>query len=200
MLVAAEELLRHGGADALTVEAVIERAGTSTGSFYARFGSRRGLYVAMHERFLGTLATTWQRAARDAFTQPTLADALELFFGVIFDAIRRHRDTLHFHMIQNAHDVEMRAQGNEVSRTVFVALVDIVEAHSTHKSGLDLDKLDLVGRALFGLILEIVLFEPHEANGRDLTDQQRAERFTEMVLGYLRDRERSNLVGDVESA
>ena len=40
MLVAAEELLRLGGADALTVEAVIERAGTSTGSFYARFGNR----------------------------------------------------------------------------------------------------------------------------------------------------------------
>jgi AcrR family transcriptional regulator len=55
MLDAAERLLRTGGPEALTVEAVIEQAGTSTGSFYSRFGSREGLFMAMHERFLTTV-------------------------------------------------------------------------------------------------------------------------------------------------
>lgn len=185
MLVAAEELLRHGGADALTVEAVIERAGTSTGSFYARFGNRRGLCVAMHERFLETLDAALRQATKDALVQPTLRDSLCLFFGAIFAEVRRYRDTLHFHMIQNAHDVDMRAKGNEVSRGAFALIVKIVETHTPGASKVDLDKLDLVGRSLFGMILEIVLFDPDEVNGRDLSDEQRAERFADMVLAYL---------------
>lgn len=185
MLVAAEELLRLGGADALTVDAVIERAGTSTGSFYARFGNRQGLLVAMHERFLETLDATWRRAANDALAQSTLRDSLRLFLGVVFVAVRRHRDTLHFHMIHNAHDENMRSQGNELTRGAFALIVEIVGTHAKHESDVDLDKLDLVGRALFGLLLEIVLFDSDEVNGRHVADEERAERFTDMVLAYL---------------
>ena len=139
----------------------------------------------MHQRFLETLDATWRQAANDALVQSTLRDSLHLFLGVVFAAVRRHRDTLHFHMIQNAHDVDMRAQGNEFSRAAFALIVEIVGTHATRKSDVDLEKLDLVGRALFGLLLEVVLFDSDEVNGRDVSDEQRAERFTDMVLAYL---------------
>lgn len=185
MLVAAEELLRLGGADALTVESVIERAGTSTGSFYARFGNRRGLFVAMHERFLETLQATWRQTATDALAQSTLRDSLRLFFGVVFAEVRRHRDTLHFHMIHNAHDLEMRGQGNEFSRGAYAMLVEVVRTHSPRTADVNVDKIDLVGRTLFGLLLEIVLFDSDEVNGRNVSDERLAESFTDMVLAYL---------------
>ena len=52
MLDAGEQLFYEGGSPALTLEAVIERAETSTGSFYARFGDMRGFLDAMLDRFV----------------------------------------------------------------------------------------------------------------------------------------------------
>ena len=185
MLDAAEELFREGGGDALTVEAVIERAGTSTGSFYARFGNRRGLFVAMHERFLDTFDAALRGAAIDALERPTLREALHAFFTEVFATVRRHRDTLHFHVIQNAHEPDMRAQGNELTRGIFTLIVEIVAKHSNELPADTLDKVDVIGRALHGLTLEIMLFDDDEVTGRTLSDARCAELFTDMVLAYL---------------
>lgn len=185
MLEAAEELFREGGGDALTVEAVIERAGTSTGSFYARFGSRRGLFVAMHERFLETFGAAVQAVALEALDQSTLHESLHTFFTGVLTTVRRHRDTLLFHVIQNAHEPEMRAQGNAVTQGAFVLIVEIVRAHSSESESIDLDKIDLIGRTLHGLTLESMLFDSKELTGRMMSDEQCAELFTEMVMAYL---------------
>jgi len=185
MLDAAEDLFRSGGSDALTVDAVIERAGTSTGAFYARFGNRRGLFVAMHERFLEIFGRALDDAARAARQQTNLRDALLIFFEETLASTRRHRNTLHFHMIQNAHDADMRTQGNEFNRGAFELISDIVEWHSKSGATIDVDRLDLIARTFFGLILETILFAPEESNGRHVSDQDRAARFTDMVLSYL---------------
>lgn len=55
MLDTAESPLDAGGPDALTVDAVVQAAHTSTDSFYARFGDRHGLLVALQDRFLERL-------------------------------------------------------------------------------------------------------------------------------------------------
>ena len=52
MLDAAEVVFAEGGADALTVDAVVKRPEGSIGNFYGRFGDRDGLLQAMHGRFL----------------------------------------------------------------------------------------------------------------------------------------------------
>lgn len=185
MLDAAEELFREGGGDALTVEAVIERAGTSTGSFYARFGNRRGLFVAMHERFLETFGAEVQAAVFEALDQPTLRESLHTFFAGVLTSVRRHRNTLLFHVVQNAHDIDMRAQGNELTQGAFVLIVDMVKAHSSETATIDLDKIDLVGRALHGLTLQMMLFEDDEVTGRSMSDERCADVFTDMVMAYL---------------
>lgn len=43
MLDAAEELLHNGNAHQVTVQNVVQAAGATVGSFYARFGSLEGL-------------------------------------------------------------------------------------------------------------------------------------------------------------
>lgn len=50
LLDAAEGILLEKGLDAVTVPAVIERAGSSVGAFYARFEDKRALLEAVHER------------------------------------------------------------------------------------------------------------------------------------------------------
>ena len=185
MLDAAEELFREGGGDALTVEAVIERAGTSTGSFYARFGNRRGLFVAMHERFLETFGEAVQTVALEALDQPSLRESLHTFFTGVLTTVRQHRDTLLFHVIQNAHEPDMRAQGNAVTQGAFVLIVEIVRAHSSESVSIDLDKVDLIGRALHGLTLQMMLFEDDEVTGRTMSDERCADVFTDMVMSNL---------------
>ena len=185
MLEAAEELFREGGGDALTVEAVIERAGTSTGSFYARFGNRRGLFVAMHERFLETFGAAVQTVALEALEQPSLRESLHTFFTGVLTTVRQHRDTLLFHVVQNAQEPEMRAQGNELTQGAFVLIVDMVKAHSSELASIELDKIDVVGRALHGLTLQMMLFDADEVTGRTMSDERCAELFTDMVLANL---------------
>lgn len=50
LLEATEALIREGGLDAVTVPAVVKRAGSSVGSFYARFPDKNALLETMHER------------------------------------------------------------------------------------------------------------------------------------------------------
>lgn len=185
MLDAAEELLRHGGANALTVEAVIERAGTSTGSFYARFGSREGLFVAMHERFLGVFATLMTDVVDQARMRPTAEQALRTFIDGLFSGVREHRNTLAFHVLHNVHNIEMRAQGNEMTRALTEMMGELISRHPSDPRRVDAARLDMAARAMFGLCLELVIFDDDEVTGRAITPRQFTDRFTAMVISHL---------------
>ena len=78
MLDAAEAVFAEGGADALTVDAVVKRSEGSMGNFYGRFGDRDGLLKAMHERFLERLGGATQAAVAAAAGEKTLAGAMPL--------------------------------------------------------------------------------------------------------------------------
>ena len=73
MLDAGEAIFAEGGDGALTVEAVVKRAGTSVGSFYSRFGDRDGLLQSMHERFLLRIGGAAHVAVAAAGNEKTLA-------------------------------------------------------------------------------------------------------------------------------
>lgn len=185
MLDAAEELLRFGGADALTVDAVIERAGTSTGSFYARFGSREGLFIALHERFLEVFATLMTDVVERARARPTAEQALRTFIGGLFSGVREHRNTLAFHILLNAHNAEMRAQGNEMTRLLTAMMSELIATHPTDARRLDAARADMAARTMLGLCLELVIFDDDEVTGRAITARQLTDRFTAMVISHL---------------
>lgn len=62
LLDAAEELIREGGLDAVTVPAVVARAESSVGSFYARFPDKGALLETLHERACNQTIWTFERA------------------------------------------------------------------------------------------------------------------------------------------
>jgi AcrR family transcriptional regulator len=67
LLDAAEALLLEGGLDAVTVPAVVHRARSSVGAFYARFPDKQALLVTLHER-----ACRQSVAAADQLLAPSL--------------------------------------------------------------------------------------------------------------------------------
>lgn len=185
MLDAAEDVLREGGPDALTVEAVIECAGTSTGSFYARFGNREGLFAAMHERFLDGFGTEVQSVLVEAMNRASVEATIECFVEGVFDAVRRHRGTLVFHVLHNAHDPTMRAQGNELTTALAHAFGDAIRRHAHDPRTVDDDTMSVIGRSLLAMTLELMLFDDHEVTGRAVSHQKLVESWRDMVLALL---------------
>ena len=60
------DILEADGSDALTVQAVVDRAGSSVGSFYARFGGKDDLLDYLGERVWREALERWN----DALTSP----------------------------------------------------------------------------------------------------------------------------------
>ena len=185
MLDAAEHLLRTGGPSALTVDAVIEAAGTSTGSFYARFGNREGLFAAMHERFLSGFGSEVGAALAGAAEQSTLQRTIEHFIDGVFTTVRLHRGALAFHVFHNAHDPVMRSQGNELTQLLSAALHHTIEHHHVEPRPVDDATLSAISRMVFAMTLELMLFDDHEVTGFGLTPDQLAKKCTTMAMALL---------------
>jgi AcrR family transcriptional regulator len=170
MLSAAVQLLREGGADAVNVDAVIARAGTSTGAFYARFGNRRGLLEALHERFLADFGLEVDEVMRRAGSACSPHEVLQILIGGLLDHVRTHRDSFAFYVLVNAHDPAMRAQGNAATQTITKALNDLLSAHLPECAPHRIAKVsDFTARTVMAFSLEIMLFDDHEATGTPLT-------------------------------
>ncbi|MEI7623896.1 MAG: TetR/AcrR family transcriptional regulator [Actinomycetes bacterium] len=187
MLDAAESLMREGGPRAITIEAVIERSGTSMGSFYARFESREGLFQALHERFLNyVIEEDLFQQLEDAIAQPDLASAVHTFISRLYLMQQKHRDATAFFLIFNSGDAVMRTQGAEISREFAELLYRLVKAHRsevTHKNirvASDFASMMITGIALQGLI-----YEPGEFTGRARSTKQIIDSTSQAVVAYL---------------
>ena len=185
MLDAAEQLLQTGGPHTLTVDAVIALAGTSTGSFYARFGNREGLFAAMHERFLSGFGSEVAAVLAEAAEQSTLQRTIKHFIHGVFTIVRKHRGALAFHVLHNAHHPVMRSQGNELTQLMSAALHHTIEHHHNEPRPVDNATLTTISRMVFAMALELMLFDDHEVTGFELAPQHLADKCTTMAMALL---------------
>jgi AcrR family transcriptional regulator len=88
LLDAAERILLARGLDAVTVPEVVREAGSSVGSFYARFPDKRALLETLHERACAQTITNadvllaperWDDASLDTLVQTGVAFAVQVF-------------------------------------------------------------------------------------------------------------------------
>ncbi len=71
IVAAALELLRESGVEGTTVSAIVKRASTSVGSFYARFSGKDELVRYLRDRFRGEVLARWDAGA-EAVDWPSL--------------------------------------------------------------------------------------------------------------------------------
>jgi AcrR family transcriptional regulator len=186
MLTAAEALFAAGGAEAVTVEAVVRKAGTSVGSFYARFTDRAGLLAAMHGRFLERMREEAGAAVAAAARQPSLARAVGAFVTHVLPAARRHRESILFFVAVSATDSPLRKQGlaaNPGFAGAFAAVVMPFREEIPHRN--PEAAIDVAFRMLFAVFLQQAMFTPKEATGRAISGAALARELTRCLVSYL---------------
>jgi AcrR family transcriptional regulator len=92
---ASVEILEQEGPDALTVQAIVDRAGSSVGSFYARFGGKDDLLDYLGARLWRDASERWEQAlaSRD-WDALDLAQLAEGSARLLLEAERSHASYL----------------------------------------------------------------------------------------------------------
>ena len=186
MLDAAESLFAAGGAEAVTIEAVVRQSETSVGSFYARFINRDGLLAAMHGRFIENFETEAKAAIAVAVRQPTIERALLSFTKQAFESARRNRESILFFVATSATDTSLRHPGlaaNPGFAAAFAAVILPFRDQINHKKP-EL-AIDITFRIFFAMFIQRALFTPREATGRAITDTVLAREITNCLILYL---------------
>lgn len=186
MLDAAEHLLATDGPDALTVDAVIARARTSVGSFYARFGDRHGLLLAMQDRFLSRLTDALDATVTAAAAEDDLPTAVRTLVTEFLKAFREHRTAFHAYLLQNRSDPQMRDRGAQASRQAADAVNRLLHARGDHVHHPDLDlAADFTYRVLFALATQTVLLDDLDVTGHHHSPTTWTDQTTTLLLAYL---------------
>ncbi len=112
LLDAAEAIIIEGGIDAATVAEVARRAGSSVGSFYARFADKEALLRCMLERFHEqAIATTDAVLVPPRWDGVELGDALETMLLFMMRVLRERRRLMVAMLTRAAGDPTLAALG-----------------------------------------------------------------------------------------
>ena len=187
MLDAGEQLFYEGGSPALTLEAVIERAETSTGSFYARFGDMRGYLDAMHERVLATVAHEMLPVLAQAATEPDLESALQKALRGAFDVIDRHRVPLYFFAVGNSHDQVWREMGAQFTIRMSDTFTHIIKGYLPKPtSAIAKRRTETAARVCIAAAFQQIMLDQEEVSRTKVSRKVFATELADMVCGYVR--------------
>lgn len=186
MLDAAESLISEGGLEALTVDAVVRRAGTSNGSLYARFGDRLGLLAAVQDRFLDRLGDLHRHQAGVIVQADDLHEALEATATSFIDIFVEHRNAFDAFMLQTLSIPEFRERGSQATRASATELARVLDKFGdeiTHPR--PAVAVDFVFRTLFALATQLVMFPEAEATGTAIDRDAWITETTRLLHAYL---------------
>ena len=187
MLDAGEQLFYEGGSPALTLEAVIERAETSTGSFYARFGDMRGFLDAMHERVLATVGHEMLPVLAHAATEPDLESALQKALRGTFGVIDRHRVPLYFFAVGNSHDQLWREMGAQFTIRMSDTFTHIIKGYLPKPtSAVVKRRTETAARLCIAAAFQQIMLDQEEVSRTNMSQKALATELANMVCCYLR--------------
>lgn len=187
MIFAGEVLFREGGASAVTLEAVITRAGVSTGSFYARFGDMQGYLDAIHTHVLEMLSTKFDALFFQASQANDLETCLQSLLNGAFKIVRENRDVAYFFAVENSNNLEWRAQGVKLEASIKKANIQIISMHVPRASSqAGKLRIEVADRALTALIFDQILRQSGSSGGKKLSEKNLISEVVGLLCNYLR--------------
>ena len=129
ILEAAEQQIRAGGLEALTISGVVSCVGLSVGAFYARFPDKMALLHAVQNRFHDRMEPVIRtEIMRETARCKNLAEAVEAAFGVLIRNVTGERELSRAFMSMSVFDPVLRAKGEIVNRERRNALAEALLA------------------------------------------------------------------------
>ena len=181
MLDAAEELLRNGDAQHVTVENVIRLSGATVGSFYARFGNVDGLFEALHKRYLDSIfESKILEALNRSIDQPDLKSGLRHGCKVLIEFGYEKRKLIAYFITHPSDDALL------VRQVAVDSMLNNLRAHRSEVAHKDLRRAsENATRLIYHTLLGIVFLEPSEFVGRKTSLSSVIETTTQMAYLYL---------------
>jgi len=186
LLDAAEALLATRAFHELRVDEIVARAGSSSGSFYARFADKSALLHALHERLLVRVRDEIEKLLPEGAGRSLERGALErLLVAAAIETHRRHRGTLRAALVEAMHDRRFAARalalGDETAAVLAARL-----SECKHSGPVD-DRAVVRALRLVMAVLDQQLFIDPDANFGDLDDEALVEWLTRIFACALRD-------------
>lgn len=181
MLDAAEELLRNGDAQQVTVDNVVRLSGATVGSFYARFGNVEGLFEALHRRYLDSIfESKLLEALNKSMEQPDLRGAVHHGCKTLIEFGYENRKLLAYFITHPSDDA--LATRRIAVDTVFNGL----KAHRSEVVHKDLRRAsEITTRLIYYALLGVVFLEPSDFVGRKTSLSHVIDSTTQMAYLYL---------------
>lgn len=188
ILDATEQLLRKRPFEDISVTEIVQAAGSSVGSFYARFGTKDGLLPFIYQRYDREVQRRVDRMfRRDDFSELSLAELVRRFVDTTVRSFRRRvwlvrAAALYVRSHPDIVTQEMQERRTEMHKRIARIFV--------HRYGeirhADPEKAVQMGMFFVGAICrdKIVISGPH-ARSTKLTDEELQTELTRMFLRYL---------------
>ena len=187
-LAAVERLLRTKAFEAISIEEIVESAGSSVGSFYARFGSKEGLLPHLYERYDRDL-----RGRIDDFidgrewAKRTIEEQTQWFASLHVDMYRKR------HWLMRAVAWYSRQEPSPLPGALRKArsslhqrITDTFEPHLDRIPGTDARAKIELGLYFIGAICrDKILFAGPHAQVTKITDAQLKKELTRMFIRFL---------------
>jgi AcrR family transcriptional regulator len=185
MLDAAEAILDQQGPDALTVDAVLRDSRASNGSFYARFRDRRGLMIALQERFHRRLDERGAEATAAAVAAKSLPEGVEILVDGFRGTFEAYRASFSANLLHNRFDPVIRERGEEHRRRAAQVIRWLItEQWADWVTHPDPElAADFVFRTLSSMSIQQVLFGGEGA--QPVSAETWTREVTRILVGYL---------------
>ena len=187
-LSAVERLLQAKPFEAISIEEIVEAAGSSVGSFYARFGNKHGLLPHLYERYDGDLSKRIDDfIAAGEWAKRTIEEQAHWFASLHVDLYRKRRWL-------------MRAVGSYARRepsplpgslrrtrsSLHQRITDTFEPHFDRIPATDARQKVELGLFFIGAICrDKILFAGPHASVTKISDARLKDELTRMFLGFL---------------
>jgi AcrR family transcriptional regulator len=182
MLAATLELLGEGGLSAVTVAAVAQRAGTSNGALYHRFGDRAGLLRAAQDRALGRIETAAAGAFAEADAEPDDAAALRQLATAALRIFAEHRPAMRAFLVEGQGDADLEARTEQSAHRLAETVVEWLQA----RLGSTRPAAEAAWRILFALGSAQALFEDTQVSPGRVSREELAEALARAVEAVVR--------------
>jgi AcrR family transcriptional regulator len=150
LLVAAEDQLRKEELEFFTVDGVLERAGVSVGSFYARFPGKDALLSAVVDRLHArTQPAILAALEAQRHVEQSLEEAVDHAFGILIEDVMNERELHRAFMMLSAFDPVLRSKGEQVHLEHRLAVTAVLAAHRAEIGHTDPDMAIFQAFAMF---------------------------------------------------